>query len=128
MTKQSRPWLIASAVCALAFLVRYLLIQPPQIAHQCDAGAGPWWCAIRLAIILSYSGWGLGYASLATCVLALWYRRVLFGALALSCGTAAIVLYCYEPGALAMVVGALVLVRAQNSTRRFSRPDPDQNA
>ena len=119
---------MALGICALAFLARYLLIQPPQIAHQCDAGGGPWWCSVRLAIILAYTGWGLGYASLAVTVAALWFRRAALGALALSCGTAAIVLYCYEPGAVAMIAGALVLVRAQHDARVSSARAPDQNA
>lgn len=119
---------MALGICALAFLVRYLLIQPPQIAHRCDAGGGPWWCGVRLAIILAATGWGLGYASLAATVAALWFRRAAVGALALSCGTAAIVLYCYVPGAIAMVAGALVLVRAQHDARISSARAPNQNA
>lgn len=108
-----RPWFAAAALMGAAALARYFLIQPPEVAHQCDQGAGPAWCIARQAIIMTYSGYGLGYASLAALALALWRPAVVTGALALACGGAALILYCYEPGAVAFAAGALVLARAQ---------------
>ncbi len=108
------PWSMALVVAVLAMLARYLMIQPPEVAHQCDQGAGPAWCAVRSAVIMTYSGYGLGYAALLLAALSLWLRRPAFGAASLAIGAAALVLYCYEPGALAIAVGALVLARSQH--------------
>jgi hypothetical protein len=111
------PWLLALGVTGLAMAARYLLIQPPEIAHQCDAAGGPWWCALRTAAIMTYSGYGLGYAALVLSGLAALVRRAALGGLALAVGGAALVLYCYEPGALAMAIGTLVLARAQHEAQ-----------
>lgn len=108
------PWLIALCVTLLAMLARYLMIQPPEVAHQCDQGGGPWWCAVRSGVIMTYAWYGLGYASALLGMVALWRPRALWGACALAVGGAALVLYCYEPGALAIGIGALVLARSQH--------------
>jgi hypothetical protein len=95
----------------LAMAARYLLIQPPELAHQCEVTGAPAWCAVRLAIILTYAHYELGYLSLLATVIALWSRTYLAASVALCCGACAIVLYCFEPGAVALVAGALVLAR-----------------
>ena len=115
MKKLALPWLVALAVTGLAILARTFVIQPPEVAHQCDGvGAGPWWCLARSAIIMTYSRYGLGYAALVLSILCLLRRGVVISCAALSVGGAGLVLYCYEPGAVAFAVGALVLARRQH--------------
>ena len=120
------PWLVAAIVCALAILARQYLIQPPEIAHRCDTATlslitpGPWWCGVRAAIIMSYAWGGLFYAAIALSLAALWMRRGWLGFATLAVGLVAIVWYSYEPGAVAITVGTLVLARAQ-ATKRLNR-------
>lgn len=108
------PWALCFGVGLVALLARYLLIQPPEVAHQCDQEGGPWWCSLRAAIIMTYAGYGLGYAAGMLAAAAVVWRRTSLGCAALAVGSAALVLYCYEPGAVAMAVGALVLGRGQH--------------
>ena len=117
------PWLAAAIVCAFAILARQFLIQPPEIAHRCDSAAltlvtsGPWWCGVRAAIIMSYAWGGLFYAAIILSVAALWVRRAWLAFATLAIGLVAIVWYSYEPGAVAITIGALVLARTQSMPR-----------
>ena len=121
------PWIAAALLCVLAILARQFLIQPPEIGHACDTGTltlattGPWWCSARAAIIMTYAWGGLSMAAFFLAAAALILRREVTGALALATGSIAIVWYSYEAGALAIVVGALVLARSQ--ARRLARGD-----
>jgi hypothetical protein len=103
---------VTIAFGALAMAARYLLIQPPELSHRCDLGDAPAWCSVRLAIIMSYAWYSLGYLALGASIAALVWRNRPVATFTLCSGAAAIVLYCYEPGALALVVGALVLARS----------------
>jgi len=78
----------------------------------------PWWCEIRMAIIYTYAWHTLGEVALMLVVAAVIVRRVSVAAAALSVGSAALVLYCFEPGAVATVSGALLLLRAQAGHNR----------
>lgn len=129
------PWLLVVASTALAVLVRYALIEPVDVAHRCDAGAGAWWCGVRDAAVLAFTrgpdtlwsgapgvsalGW-IGVAALATGGLALLWRRPGTATLAAAAGAAALVLYCFQSGALALLIGVLVLARSQ--ARRDAAP------
>lgn len=122
------PWLLIVASTALAMLVRYALIEPVEVAHRCDAGAGAWWCGVRDAAVLAFTrgpdtwwsgapgvsalGW-IGAAALAAGALALLWRRPATATLAAAVGAAALVLYCFQSGALALLIGVLVLARSQ---------------
>lgn len=114
------PWIAAAIVCAVAILAREFLIQPPEIAHRCEAltlaliTPGPWWCGVRAAIIMTYAWGGLFFAAIGLSLAALWIRRAAVGFVTLAVGLVAIVWYSYEPGALAIIVGTLVLARAQS--------------
>ena len=114
------PWIAAAIVCVFAILAREFLIQPPEIAHRCESTTltlvtpGPWWCSARAAIIMTYAWGGLFYAAIAFSLMALWIRRAWVGFVTLTVGLIAIVWYSYEPGAVAITVGALVLARAQS--------------
>jgi len=113
------PWIVAAALCLVAILTRQFLIQPPEVAQRCDltvlafTRAGPWWCNVRAAAIMTYAWGGLFDACLGLSVLVLLWRRAWVATVTLSVGLVAIVLYTYEPGALAITIGALVLARRQ---------------
>jgi hypothetical protein len=75
-----------------------------------------------MAIIYTYAWHTIGEVALAMVVLALILRQTWLAAAAMGVGAAALVLYCFEPGAIATVSGALLLVRAQ--TPASDEPDP----
>ena len=114
------PWIAAALICVAAILARQFLIQPPEIAHRCDAPTlslmttGPWWCSVRSAVIMSYAWGGLQYAALGLSLASLVWRRTGLAFATLAVGLVAIVWYTYEPGAVAITIGALVLARRQD--------------
>lgn len=121
------PWLVAASLCVAAILIRQFLIQPPEIAHRCDAPilslatTGPWWCSARSAVIMTYAWGGLMYASLGLSIVSLVWRRTWLATITLATGLVAIVWYTYEPGAIAITLGALVLARSlERSASRSS--------
>jgi hypothetical protein len=119
------PWCLAALVCLLVALARTFLIQPPALAHGCEATLA-WWCVLRLAIIYTYAFHTIGQVAIALVILAFFVRRVFIAAAALTVGLAALVLYCYEPGAVAAISGALLLARFQASRARTALPPFDE--
>ncbi|HEY4292379.1 hypothetical protein [Luteibacter sp.] len=111
------PWGIIVAVALAAVLTRYAFIEPPYMAHACDAQAAAWWCGLRNAIVRGFLDNGYGYAAVLAALLALFWRHAFAATLAVCLGVVALQLYCYEGGALALLVGTLRLVRVQ-----FDRP------
>jgi hypothetical protein len=114
-------WSLVAAVFALAAAARYLLVQPPEVAHACEAAAASIWCTLRMLVIRSFATFGLGYAAMAATVLTLftWSRIVAWAAAMI--GAAGLILYCYEPAAVSFVTGVLVLARAQSGLARPAR-------
>ena len=115
MKQRLLPWTIAVSIGLLCALARYGLIQPVELAQQCDALSAPWWCTVRLWIIYSYAWYGLGYAAFVLALVATVWRNTWSAAAALACGFAALILYCYEPGAFAVVVGVVMLARSHSA-------------
>lgn len=117
------PWVIAALICIAAIATRQFLIQPPEIAHRCNATTltlsttGPWWCSVRSAVIMTYAWGGLLYTAFGLSLAALLWRRTWLATSTLVVGLVAIVWYTYEPGAVAITIGALVLARCQAASR-----------
>jgi hypothetical protein len=109
------PWAGIVGVALAASVVRYGFVEPPQIAHACEVQTGPWWCSARNLVVQGFLSYGYGYAA------------VLAALLAVCLGVVALQLYCYEGGALALLVGTLRLVRVQSGGSRFSG-DPAASA
>ena len=101
---------------ALAFWLRYGVIQPEAIGLQCAQADAPAWCRPREWLILGqyYAVWG--WVAVASAALALIVAlpptllRVLLG-LALLFSALALVLYNTTLGALALVLTLLALLR-----------------
>lgn len=107
------PWLAIALVALAAAVLRYGVIEPPTMANLCGAAGGPRWCAWREWAVLAFLGYGYGYAALTAAFVALVSRHALAAWLAAALGFAALVLYCFEAGAFALLAGALCLLRAQ---------------
>jgi hypothetical protein len=107
------PWFTLALVALAASALRYGVIEPPAVANLCTAGGGPGWCAWREWAVLGFLGYAYGYAALTAAFIALFWRHPLVAWLAAALGVAALVLYCFEAGAFALLVGALRLLRVQ---------------
>lgn len=119
------PWLLLLAVAAIPLLLRYGLVESPDVARVCDTGT-TLACKVRHLTVLGFITGNIGglrigvfgWVALAAMLLALWRVRVLTAWLAAATGLFAVVLYCFEPGAVALLVGCLRLVRAQSGGAR----------
>jgi hypothetical protein len=106
---------------AAAALVRYQLVEPPAFADRCAmAVTASGWCSARTLVVAGFLSNAFGYAALAATALALAHRRRWSAALAAALGAVALELYCYQSGALALLLGAVLLVgsRPQHSETR----------
>jgi len=115
------PWAVIVGVALAASIVRYGFVEPPHLAHACEVQTGPWWCATRDLVVQGFLSYGYGYAAVLAALLAVFWRSTFAAVLAVCLGAVALQLYCYEGGALALLVGTLRLVRVQSSGgSRFS--------
>jgi hypothetical protein len=111
--RRALPWFTLALVAAAASVLRYGVIEPPAVANLCTAGGGPSWCTWRQWAVLGFLGYTYGYAALTAAFVALFLRHPLAAWLAAALGVAALVLYCVEAGAFALLVGALRLLSIQ---------------
>lgn len=111
-------WVVVFTVTLAAVLARYAFIEPPYMAHACEAQAGPWWCGLRNAVVQGFLNDGYGYAAVLAALVAVFWRHAFAATLAVCLGVVALQLYCYEGGALALLVGTLRLVRVQSERPR----------
>jgi hypothetical protein len=107
------PWAVIVAVALVASLLRYGFIEPSDVGHACDGKGGPWWCGLRNVIVQGFLSYGYGYAAILAALVAVFWRNTFTAVLAASLGVIALQLYCYEGGALALLIGSLRLVRIQ---------------
>jgi hypothetical protein len=114
------PWLLVLAVGACACLLRYELVESADVARVCDT-SHTFACDLRHWTVLGFItgnifNWPIGifgWVAMASAVLALRWPRLVLATLATATGLFAVVLYCFVPGALALLVGSLRLVRLQ---------------
>ena len=115
--RRALGWAIVPLIgFALAFWLRYGVIQPEAIGLLCAQGDAPAWCRPREWLILGqyYELWG--WVAVASAAVALTVplpptaRRVVLG-VALLFSALALVLYNTTLGALALVVTLLALLR-----------------
>jgi hypothetical protein len=114
------PWLLLIALGAVPLMLRYGLVESPEVARVCETGK-TFACELRHITVEGFITGNVGgvrigiygWVALAAAALALWRSRVFTAWLAAATGLVAVVLYCFEPGALALLVGCLRLVRAQ---------------
>lgn len=104
-------------VLAAALFARHRMIEPSDIGQLCDAGQGPWWCGLRLAIIMSFARGGLGLAVLAAGIAATVLRWRWLAVCAALGGVAGLVLYQFVFSAAGLLLGLLVLVRPARASQ-----------
>lgn len=129
------PWLLLIALGAVPLMLRYGLVESPEVGRLCETGK-TLACGIRHATVMGFITGNIGglrigvygWVALAATVLALWRTSTFTAWLAAATGLVAVVLYCFEPGALALLVGCLRLVRVQTggAAPRDQRGAPEQ--
>ncbi len=108
----TRIGLFALAVLAIALVVRFVLVEPPELAWVCQAdGTVPWWCPWREGTIAALRLGVLGFLSVAAGILAILGGGRPVAGVAIIAGAAGLVLYAAGPAALGVVLGALRAVR-----------------
>jgi len=107
------PWLALLVVGAGAATLRYGLVESSAVGQLCASAHAPAWCTARLWLVLGFLRGIYGIVALVVAVLALLGRRAWLAWLAAALGVFALLLYCVEAGALAVLVGCLRLLRQQ---------------
>ena len=107
------PWLALLAVVLIVAWLRYGVVEPGAMAQQCGGERNPWWCVWRHWLVLGFLHNVYGIAAVLTTALALWRKQIWLAWLATTLGVLALQLYCFEPGALAVLAGSLRLLRLQ---------------
>ncbi|MDI3262799.1 hypothetical protein [Aerosticca soli] len=118
MSRRLRPWLLLALVAIGTAWLRYGWIEPSAIAHRCEAAPATPDCLLRGWVVRGFLDYGYGYAALLAAALALWRRRPWLAWLAAALGVFALELYCAEAGALALLLGCVLLVRAAAQDQR----------
>ena len=111
--ERALPWLALLVVGMLAAWLRYGLIQPSHIAALCGDADSPGWCPLRQLMVLGFLHNVYGVLALVAAACALFSRRLAVAWLAAALGLFALELYCYQSGALALLLACLRLLRLQ---------------
>lgn len=116
--RRAPAWLGLLVVALGAAWLRYGLIEPSVMGELCSGSHSPAWCDWRQWLVLGFQhhAGGIsvyGVIALVTAALALLSKRPWVAALAAAAGAFALELYCFEPGALALLIGCLRLLRLQ---------------
>ena len=107
------PWLLLLAVACVAAWLRFGLVESSAIGAQCSATGAAWWCTWRHLLVLGFLNDSYGIAALLVAGLALVWPRLWLAWLAAALGVFALELYCFQSGALALLIGCLRLLRTQ---------------
>ena len=72
--------------------------------------------------MLSFFRQDLGWVALVLSLLACWRQSLLMARLSLALAVAGLILYSYEPAAVAALVAAMLLARLDVKARRLAQP------
>lgn len=100
------------AAFGLAALARYGWIEPAAAAQWCNAADPSLACRLRDVLIAIFLREGFGWAALVVALLALVTRRAGLALAGACLGAVGLVLYSFEPAAVASLLSALVLARS----------------
>ena len=112
-----RPATLIVGTVAAAAAMRFALLEPEPIVHLCGSAGAPWWCTARSAAIAAFATNGLAVVAVAAGILAVLARSSRLALAAACLGMAGLVLYSVESGAVAFLLGVLVLARPRHARR-----------
>ena len=118
----AQPWLLLALVGVGAAALRHGLIENSAMGQLCGAADNPWWCTVRQWLVLGFLHDIYGIAALIAAAAALLRRSAGLAWLAAALGAFALELYCFEAGALALLIGCLRLLRRQATPPRSAPP------
>lgn len=121
--KKVLPWLSLIAIGVAAYALRYMLVESPDVANLCGETGASLQCSVRHIAVMGFilgsvSGYQMGiygWVALAAAALALAWKKPSIAWFSAATGLVAVILYCFAPGAFALLVGCLRLVRLQSS-------------
>ena len=111
------PWLLLLAVGVGTLALRFGLIESSAIGELCSERLAPWWCQWRAGLVFGFLHQIYGVVALLAAAAAMFSRRQVFAWLGAALGAFALQLYCVEPGALALLLSCLRLLRLQADAR-----------
>jgi hypothetical protein len=109
---------VSVAAAALAYGLRFGLIEPVDEALRCDAA--PWSdaaCVLRSLTVQSFANHGLGWSALAAGFASLAFRRPALAWLGLGLGWMGMVLYTADASVLGLLASWMGLSRATRAPR-----------
>lgn len=118
------PWLLLIVTGLIAAALRYGLIESRSVVAHCSTADPAVWCAVRQTLVQGFQHNVYGIVGLLFGAVALWRRSPWLAWLAAASGLWALQLYCFQAGALALLIGSLRLLRLQARAR--SRMPPVQ--
>ncbi len=89
--------------------VRRYGVEPESIGLTCQAATAPWWCELRLALILAVHHQLIGYMAAAFGILSLLTPQPFWARLAMDVGAAGLAFYNVSWAAAGFILGLLVL-------------------
>ncbi|MGP1664604.1 MAG: hypothetical protein ACTS5I_01555 [Rhodanobacter sp.] len=125
MSRYSRlalPWGALLLVALLAATIRYGLIERSAMGQLCGSENSPLWCTWRQWLVLGFLHNVYGIAAVVAAATAMLWKSPWLAWLAAALGAFALVLYCFEAGALALLMGCLRLLRLQAHALRRLPP------
>lgn len=106
-----KVFLIGALSAAVMLAIRYLVIEPDEVAEACLAYGVGLQCKLREAAVYGFSRQLYGPISLAAAVLGAIGALRPFAILAMLTGMAGVVLYDFDISAVGLLLGALLYVR-----------------
>ncbi|MBF0185437.1 MAG: hypothetical protein HQM06_13785 [Magnetococcales bacterium] len=107
-----KHWLIVGGsllIWAAMGLVRRYGVEPESIGLLCQAATPPWWCSLRLGLILAVHHQLIGYLAAALGGIALLAPGMLWGGLAMAVGAAGLAFYNVSWAAAGFILGLLAV-------------------
>lgn len=112
----SLPWLVAAGVVALICAwLRFDLIEPLARSAACATEPAQVVCQIRSGLIELFQAERVGWAALLVSLVALLTQSRWLSGIGLLTGSAALILYSVEPGAAAVLLASMLLLRRGSS-------------
>ena len=122
MNTRRKDILWPAIALVVALLLRYLMVENTELALHCDVHRFEGWCALRTPLVVSFFRQDLGWVALVLSLLACWRQSLLMARLSLALAVAGLILYSYEPAAVAALVAAMLLARLDVKARRLAQP------
>ena len=107
---------VAALLAAAMQAIRLLLIEPDEVAQLCERSAAHWQCQLRDLVIQGFARHLYGPISIVAVLAAGLSGKRAFAVLAMIFGMAGAVFYDFDLAAVGLLLGALLLVRGDQSS------------